>query len=129
DPKVEVRCCPCGLLGLPGCRYAGEYLGRTGERSDGCATFWRRDRLASGEVQRVRLSEYGLRDNVALLVHLLPLPPQRPPSRPRSRGRDGSPPGSRDPGPPPGSEQLVGAGGVLVGNTHILFNTRRSCKP
>jgi hypothetical protein len=75
---------------LAGLGYRGAFLRRTGARDDGCATFWRHGggggggssgggggggdaappppRLAPVRVRPVRFEDYGLKDNVALLV-------------------------------------------------------------
>ncbi|GIL56841.1 hypothetical protein Vafri_12138, partial [Volvox africanus] len=77
--------------------YDGVHVQRTGGRGDGCATLWLRDRLrlsgnpgsrsrsaadgigsgsgsspCGSEVHRIHMADHGLRDNVALLVHLTP---------------------------------------------------------
>ncbi|GIM12728.1 hypothetical protein Vretimale_15903, partial [Volvox reticuliferus] len=77
--------------------YDGVHVQRTGGRGDGCATLWLRDRLrlnrspgprsrsatdgfgfgsGSGScgdgVHRIHMADYDLRDNVAILVHLMP---------------------------------------------------------
>jgi len=83
--------------------YEGAYVQRTGGRADGCATFWLKAKFRAVLVDPLHMSHLGLKDNVALLVLLQPLqPPQQ-------------------------QHQQQGAGGVglLVANTHILFNTKR----
>lgn len=56
------------------CRYDVRYVRRTGDRPDGCLTFWRRGALREVTAEAVRLRDLGLRDNVALLVLLEPVP-------------------------------------------------------
>lgn len=51
-------------------RYLTAYASRTGDRSDGCLTFWRKERFTAREVHTVHMNEHGLRDNVALLVSI-----------------------------------------------------------
>jgi hypothetical protein len=70
-------------------------VARTGGRTDGCLTFWRRGRFASLRVDPLQMRAHGLKDNVALLVLLADR--ERPP----------------------------GAPALLVGNTHLLFNPKR----
>ncbi|KAL0055163.1 hypothetical protein WJX82_008002 [Trebouxia sp. C0006] len=50
--------------------YEGRYAQRSGGRSDGCATFWRKDIFIAVAVDIIRFQSYGLQDNVALLVLL-----------------------------------------------------------
>ena len=50
------------------------YVRRTGDRPDGCLTFWRRGAFREVTAEAVRLRDLGLRDNVALLVLLEPVP-------------------------------------------------------
>lgn len=49
------------------------YVRRTGDRPDGCLTFWRRGAFREVTAEAVRLRDLGLRDNVALLVLLEPI--------------------------------------------------------
>lgn len=61
---------PVFMHGL--CRYETAYASRTGERTDGCLTFWRTQRFVAKAVDTVFMVDHGLKDNVALLVrHLL----------------------------------------------------------
>ena len=54
------------------CRYETAYASRTGERTDGCLTFWRTQRFVVKAMDTVFMVDHGLKDNVALLVrHLL----------------------------------------------------------
>ena len=55
-------------------RYDVRYVRRTGDRPDGCLTFWRRGAFREVTAEAVRLRDLGLRDNVALLVLLEPVP-------------------------------------------------------
>lgn len=85
-------------------RYETAYVARTGGRTDGCLTFWRRGRFAALRVDPLQLRRAGLKDNVALLVLLADR--ERPPDAPA----------------------------LLVGNTHLLFNPKRGdikvlCRP
>jgi hypothetical protein len=49
-------------------RYGTTYASRTGDRTDGCLTFWRKQRFAAKLTETVFMKDHGLRDNVALLV-------------------------------------------------------------
>ncbi|KAG2498459.1 hypothetical protein HYH03_003713 [Edaphochlamys debaryana] len=109
--------------------YEGVHVQRTGGRGDGCATLWLRDRLcvagprsaprrpsgsAAGSrpgsqsdgvgVIPILMADHGLRDNVALVVHLRPRSPgegRRGGGRAGSEGegRGGGGGGSRQAGP------------------------------
>ena len=57
---------PVCMHGL--CRYETAYASRTGERTDGCLTFWRTRRFVAKAVDTVFMVDHGLKDNVALLV-------------------------------------------------------------
>lgn len=50
------------------------YVQRTGDRPDGCLTFWDAARFREVSGEALRLRDCGLRDNVALLVLLQPIP-------------------------------------------------------
>ncbi|GLC51744.1 hypothetical protein PLESTB_000543300 [Pleodorina starrii] len=52
--------------------YEGRFMRRTGRRRDGCATFWRSDRLRACSLQRLDFAPLGLEDNVAMLLSLAP---------------------------------------------------------
>ena len=67
-------------------RYDVRYVRRTGDRPDGCLTFWRRGAFREVTAEAVRLRDLGLRDNVALLVLLEPTPQGA-----RSGGASGGP--------------------------------------
>ena len=71
-------------------------MGRDGQTSDGCGTFWKRDVFRQVAHEKIQFSEHGLRHNVALLVAL----------RPRD-DRSGH------------------IAPLLIANTHILFNPKR----
>ncbi|GAX73472.1 hypothetical protein CEUSTIGMA_g924.t1 [Chlamydomonas eustigma] len=62
--------------------YVGVNVARTGDRSDGCATFWLQQRFRAVDVLPVQMNEYGLKDNVALLVMLAPVSALQGPSVP-----------------------------------------------
>ncbi len=51
-------------------RYETAYASRTGERTDGCLTFWRTQRFVAKASDTVFMIDHGLKDNVALLVSL-----------------------------------------------------------
>jgi hypothetical protein len=53
--------------------YDSVFVQRSGGRRDGCATFWRAQRLRATHVRRLKFHDYDLSDNVALLVALQPL--------------------------------------------------------
>ncbi|KAK9842562.1 hypothetical protein WJX81_006229 [Elliptochloris bilobata] len=150
----EVDQLPTFQLQLAALGYDVRYVRRTGDRPDGCLTFWRRGCFREVSAEALRLRDLGLRDNVALLVLLEPIP-------------DGGGPSSDGPsqmgGPSGWSESDVGDGDarqprsskagaasdaaarngraaaeardgggagaqaplLLVGNTHLLFNPRR----
>ena len=96
--------------------YLGCFQQRSGDKSDGCAIFWRSTKLRR---VRQRALEFNIsprfdRDNVALLVELEPLEPD----------------GLSAPSVP--GEQLLtresaaaGGGGLVVATTHLLFNPKR----
>ena len=46
---------------------------RTGDRPDGCLTFWDAARFTAVSAEALRMRDLGLRDNVALLVLLQPI--------------------------------------------------------
>ncbi|PNG99716.1 Carbon catabolite repressor protein 4 6 [Tetrabaena socialis] len=54
--------------------YEGRFVRRTGRRRDGCATFWRADRLRACSMQRIEFGPLGLDDNIAILMSLAPRP-------------------------------------------------------
>ena len=56
------------------CRYETTYASRTGDRTDGCLTFWRKQRFTAKATETVFMRDHGLRDNVALLVSWPALP-------------------------------------------------------
>ena len=94
------------MLGCAG--YSGVFKQRTGDKQDGCATFWQDDKFV---LQRIVPVEYLIpgvsvldRDNVALLVLL----------RPRDAASNDA-----------GSDVTRDAANVCVANTHLLFNPRR----
>ncbi|GFH11977.1 endo/exonuclease/phosphatase domain-containing protein, partial [Haematococcus lacustris] len=90
-------------------RYQGAYLPRGGWRRDGCATFWRREKL-----------QYDLEDNVALLLRLAM----------RSSGGDPAADPDLDhtstPAQPPQLPQLdqppLQPPQLVVANTHVCFD-------
>ncbi|KAL8611108.1 hypothetical protein ACOMHN_064398 [Nucella lapillus] len=83
--------------------YSGSYQKRTGDKTDGCATLWKRDKFSLLQCTPVVYCRGGLldRDNVALLIQLRPLRP----------GQQDSPPDPEDK--------------IIIANTHLLFNPRR----
>ncbi|GBG91182.1 hypothetical protein CBR_g52064 [Chara braunii] len=50
--------------------YQGTYRSRTGNRSDGCAVFWKTEKFKMRKTEVIEFIEMGLRDNVAQLVVL-----------------------------------------------------------
>jgi len=54
-------------------RYDLRYVRRTGDRPDGCLTFWDAARFSAVSAEALRMRDLGLRDNVALLVLLQPI--------------------------------------------------------
>lgn len=98
-------------------RYETAYAARTGDRCDGCLTFWRRGRFVALHSEALQMRSFGLKDNVALLVLLAPVlatpsgtPVLATPPGPAAAGRF-----TADPSAP----------ALLVGNTHLLFNPKR----
>ncbi|CAL8463659.1 g3193 [Coccomyxa elongata] len=85
--------------------YETAYAARTGDRCDGCLTFWRRGRFTALRSESLQMRSFGLKDNVALLVLLAPVA-----AAPR-----GLAPAVPHPSAP----------GLLIGNTHLLFNPKR----
>ncbi|KAK3289699.1 hypothetical protein CYMTET_2881, partial [Cymbomonas tetramitiformis] len=81
--------------------YEGMYLMRDGETSDGCATFWKTSQFRLRCHHKVLFSEFGLRNNVALLLALEPIDESL---RMKSQ---------------------YGRRHLVVCNTHILFNPKR----
>lgn len=86
-------------------RYETAYAARTGDRCDGCLTFWRRGRFTALQSESLQMRSFGLKDNVALLVLLAPVA-----AAPR--------------GPAPAVPH-PSAPALLIGNTHLLFNPNR----
>ncbi|KAH3855003.1 protein angel homolog 2-like [Dreissena polymorpha] len=80
--------------------YKGHYLKRTGDKSDGCATFYKLSKFSLLDVVEVpyQNNHHAIldRDNVGLIVRLKPLGPKVDPNRT-----------------------------LVVSNTHLLFNPRR----
>lgn len=98
--------------------YDGIFKARTGNRVDGCATFWLREEFELVESESIEFCELGLRDNVALLTTL------------QSRSETSEVPkklkkveidskGEREGGRETTSKKLV------VTNIHVLFNPKR----
>ncbi|XP_046341861.2 protein angel homolog 2-like [Haliotis rufescens] len=79
--------------------YRGVYMKRTGDKCDGCATFYKQDRFSLGNTTPVEYCRGGLldRDNIALILELVP----------RTNVYQGR------------------VGKLCVANTHLLFNPRR----
>lgn len=81
--------------------YTGIYKKRTGDKHDGCATFFKRDRFALESYQLIdfRRSNCSMldRDNVAILLFLQPL----------------------------SKKKLKNRSPICVSNTHLLFNKKR----
>lgn len=48
--------------------YSGSYKRRTGRCKDGCAMFWKVDRLHLLEMESIEFNDFGLRNNVAQLA-------------------------------------------------------------
>ena len=97
-------------------RYHSAYASRTGDRSDGCLTFWRAQRFRAKTVQTVCMRDHGLRDNVALLVLLEQTAGPQHQDWQWGTGRAEQNGSTGGPDRPPA---------LLVGNTHLLFNPRR----
>ena len=108
-----MSCSPC--QNLPH-RYRSAYASRTGDRSDGCLTFWCGQRFRAKAVQTVCMRDHGLRDNVALLVLLEQAAGPQQQEWQWDTGRAKQKGSTQDPVLPPA---------LLVGNTHLLFNPRR----
>ncbi|BDA48472.1 probable protein angel homolog 2 at N-terminal half [Coccomyxa sp. Obi] len=85
--------------------YETAYAARTGDRCDGCLTFWRRGRFTALQSESLQMRSFGLKDNVALLVLLAPV----------AAGPQGLAPAVPHPSAP----------ALLIGNTHLLFNPNR----
>ncbi|XP_076464289.1 protein angel homolog 2-like isoform X2 [Babylonia areolata] len=85
--------------------YTGCYQKRTGDKSDGCATMWKKDKFHVLRWTPVIYCRGGLldRDNIALVVELQPL-----------RCAQGAKETKHNP-----------EDKVLIANTHLLFNPRR----
>ena len=62
----------CGLF-----RFDTAYASRTGDRMDGCLTFWRKQRFVAKATEVVFMIDHDLKDNVALLVSHLKCSIQR----------------------------------------------------
>ncbi|XP_067680490.1 protein angel homolog 2-like isoform X1 [Haliotis asinina] len=79
--------------------YRGVYMKRTGDKCDGCATFYKQDKFSLGKTTPVEYCRGGLldRDNIALILELVPHDNVY-------QGRVGK---------------------LCVANTHLLFNPRR----
>jgi mRNA deadenylase 3'-5' endonuclease subunit Ccr4 len=136
-------------LGAAG--YAGAHAARTGDRPDGCATFWRRGALAPVSARAIEFAPLGLKDNVAQLVVLRwaegggegegeaasargTAPPAAPAPAPRrpQHVRFDSDGEAEDAASPAHAETAAAAAGfappgahVLVANIHVLFNPKR----
>lgn len=107
------------MHGVMHCRYETAYASRTGDRTDGCLTFWRAQCFSVREVHTVCMRDHGLKDNVALLVLLEPKAgPQQ--------GEWQWDTGKRQKAQKAGSGSAADAPpALLVGNTHLLFNPKR----
>jgi len=89
--------------------YETAYAERTGDRCDGCLTFWHRSKFLALRTEGLQMRRFGLKDNVALLVLLAPLLAPLP----GSETEEARP--IADPSAP----------ALLIGNTHLLFNPKR----
>ncbi|GFR45062.1 hypothetical protein Agub_g6435, partial [Astrephomene gubernaculifera] len=85
--------------------YEGHFERRPGRRRDGCATFWRADRLRACWVRRLDFAPLGLDDNVALLLSLAP------------RAGEG------------GSEGAGGGSGAAAGEVATQAAAEENCSP
>ncbi|XP_056170642.1 carbon catabolite repressor protein 4 homolog 5 isoform X3 [Syzygium oleosum] len=88
--------------------FGGVYKARTGEANDGCAIFWKDDRLTLVHQDNIEFKTFGLRDNVAQLCVL----------KMKQRVVSNSPAQSSE--SPNDQNQLL-----LVANIHVLFNPNR----
>ena len=62
---------------VPG--YTGSYVKRSGDKSDGCATMWKKDKFNLIQSTPVNYCRGGLldRDNIAIVVELQPVRSRR----------------------------------------------------
>ncbi|KAL6756155.1 hypothetical protein V8C86DRAFT_118210 [Haematococcus lacustris] len=126
--------------------YQGAYLPRGGWRRDGCATFWRREKLQCLEEVPLRFAEYDLEDNVALLLRLalrssggdpaaapgrspspsprpLTAPPtQQPPLLPSRPDLDHTSTPAQPPQLPQLDQPPLQLPQLVVANTHVCFD-------
>ncbi|KXZ49029.1 hypothetical protein GPECTOR_23g117 [Gonium pectorale] len=101
--------------------YEGRFLRRTGRRRDGCATFWRADRLRARALTRLEFAPLGLDDNVALLLSLEPRADAPPPGSGAGAGGCSSSTGTGSALDRRAAEALSRVR-LLVATTHITFD-------
>jgi len=105
---------------------------RSGGRRDGCATFWRAQRLHATHVRRIKFHDHDLSDNVALLVALQPLEEetvsdqqQQQLQQQLQQQEDEGTSGGSTSTAAGGDDEPDGNVGLLVANTHIIFAPER----
>ncbi|CAL8159214.1 unnamed protein product [Prunus armeniaca] len=92
--------------------FEGVYKARTGEASDGCAIFWKKEMFSLLHQENIEFQSFGLRNNVAQLCVL-----KYTQSKQSQLESEITPQTSVSP--------CTQNRSVVIGNTHVLFNPNR----